>query len=346
MPYDDYLERSPGFKRPNTGTASKPTFPRPYSVGREFGQRYGNIWETVRDQLRGLRQETGIDPQYLQQPLTESPMQSPMRRHTDPRAFGPAISTTKGDWPKFVRTPETTVGTRDWHGMRPPGLMQPPPRLTAAHSPTAPTQETGAPRSTYARAEGAPYGADLSAQRAPSAQRASLTQRPSAPRSRTNRYLDMYYAGQPTQQKFLKGLPEGQAPIETIRGTKRAYWSPTTTREYATPLEAAFGTTHKEQVERAAGEAKTALEMAKARKRPETKLIAVERGDGSQVVYDSAKGRFMAPDDKSRINPDFRAVEQLLPEFTKRSPEEQDEMFKKMPARQREILLQIINGLV
>lgn len=64
---------------------------------------------------------------------------------------------------------------------------------------------------------------------------------PNRPDDLRAKYMKMAGMGLEDREKMLAGMPEGQRPIHTIRGTTEGWWSPGQSREFATLPEALTG---------------------------------------------------------------------------------------------------------
>lgn len=289
----------------------------------------GDIWSRVRDELRNIKQGAGIMGRGFGEAASE------VGRTTGVTQFGQgAIKAGKEVGQTLQRLNLGPQGDT-WLTINDPFARK---KAEAAPSPAVPTTETGAPASTYDRGEGAPTGTTRLQQQI----QAGIPPAGMGQRTTGNRYLDMYYAGAAAQQKYLGGLPEGQAPIEVLRGTQRTFFSPTTKKEYGTELEAAFGQAHKPEMARL-----IAKETAAAKHRPypyqfekltdpktfEEKIVALDPNTGAQLTG-------------NQIDPDVQAAMEVSSGFERLSEDEQDEKMKNMKnARQRQLLIQIIRQL-
>ena len=205
--------------------------------------------------------------------------------------------------------------------------------------PVVPTTEKGAPASTYDRGEGAPAGTTRRQQQIQAgAPPAGINQR-----STGNRYLDMYYAGTAAQEKFMKGLPEGQAPIQVIRGNRVSWWSPTTEKEYKTKLEAAHGVEHAPEMVRLLQKEKGEADSKEGRFKF-YKMVDPNTFQETLVAGDTVTGQQIP---SNQLPPDVQAAIELYPRFMGMTPEQQDEVMNglKDNPRQRELLIQMIRQL-
>lgn len=293
-----------------------------------------DIWTRVKQELHNIRQGIVNAPRPTyphEEAAGVAPYQTPFVKKV-----GEILKSPRPPYPHEIR--DAQIAAESGKPTRQPARSSIVPAAEAAaytmplkpaHRPGVPTVETGAPASTYDRGEGAPTG----------------TTRAASAISTGNRYLDMYYAGAKAQNKYLGKLPPGQAPIETIRGTKRAYWSPTTGREHATALEAAYGVDHKEEAAKAAARSKQQHELAKERIKARKPIEFKEAGidpETQAVIYDAYD-----PNTGKKVtdDADVDAIKQKFNSFIALSPEQQDAELAKMPSKQRLLLIQMIRQL-
>jgi hypothetical protein len=317
-----------------TGSYQLPANPVPDTGPGAVRRGAGDIWTRVKQELQSIKQ--GIaSPQRPTYPHEEA-AGVPARTTPAAEAFkagqravpkivnkvGEIIKQDRPSYPHEIRNQKMGIG--------PPAA-----RRTAV----VPAAEAGAPASTYDRGEGAPTGTT----RLQSA--AATGTAPPAKRSTGNRYLDMYYADPTVQKRYLQGLPVGQAPIETIRGTKRQHWSPTTEKEYGTALEAAFGVEHKEEMAKATARSEQQFELAKERIKARKPIQFKEAGIDPETQ--EVKFKALDPNTGKEVanDADVNAVKQRLNSFLALSPEAQEAELAKMPDRQRILLIQLIRQL-
>jgi hypothetical protein len=284
----------------------------------------GDIWSRVRDELRNIKQGTATMGRGFADAASE------VGRTTGVTQFGQgAIEAGKEVGQTLQRLNLGPQGDKPWLTINAPFAKK-----EAAAAPGVSTVEKGAPASTYDRGEGAPAGTTrLQQQIQAGTPPAGINQR-----STGNRYLDMYYAGTAAQEKFMKGLPEGQAPIQVIHGNRVSWWSPTTEKEYGTKLEAAHGVEHAPEMARLMLKEKGEA-MPKEGRYKFYKLEDPKTFKETLVAGDTVTGQQIP---SNQLPPDVKAVMAIYPNFMKLNPEEMDQELAKMSAKQRELLIQMV----
>jgi hypothetical protein len=111
------------------------------------------------------------------------------------------------------------------------------------------------------------------------------------------RYFDMAQMSLEQREKYLNSLPEGQRPIQTIRGNKEGWYSPGMSKEFATIPEAMSGVEGRPTLKSEMGREEEArdraamVDMAGARNRTAVQLKAMgEEGEDRRALAATLKG--------------------------------------------------------